>query len=97
MTSKEAAKLLILLGTYITTLCSTLNEDDEDEATTEGHYLHGTSDKRWSETVSQAPRCMQSIMMRLQKYDVEVRYEHGKKMHLPDMLSRAYLPCKKQG
>ena len=32
------------------------------------------------------------MMMRLQKYDYEVRYERGKNMHLADTLSRAYLP-----
>jgi hypothetical protein len=39
-----------------------------------------------------APRRLQGMMMRLQKYDYEVRYERGKNMHLADTLSRAYLP-----
>ena len=29
--------------------------------------------------------------MRLQKYDLEVRYEKGTEMHIADFLSRAYL------
>ena len=32
------------------------------------------------------------MTMRLQKYTFEVTYERGKNLHLPDMLSRAYLP-----
>ena len=32
------------------------------------------------------------MMMRLQKYDYEVRYERGKNMHLAYTISRAYLP-----
>ena len=34
------------------------------------------------------------MMMRLQKYDFTVHYEHGENMHLADLLSRAYLPYK---
>ncbi|XP_029182414.2 uncharacterized protein K02A2.6-like [Acropora millepora] len=32
------------------------------------------------------------MMMRLQKYDYEVRYERGENLHLADTLSRAHLP-----
>ena len=32
------------------------------------------------------------MIMRLQKYDIEVRYEKGTEMHIADFLSRAYLP-----
>ena len=32
------------------------------------------------------------MIMRLQKYDIEVQYERGKDMHIADFLSRAYLP-----
>ena len=39
-------------------------------------------------------RSLQLIMMRLQKYDFTLYYEHGKNMHLADMLSRVYLPDK---
>ena len=39
-----------------------------------------------------APRRLQGMMMRLQKYDYEVRYERGTNLHLADTLSRAYLP-----
>ena len=39
-----------------------------------------------------APRRFQGMIMRLQKYDIEVQYERGKDMHIADFLSRAYLP-----
>ena len=39
-----------------------------------------------------APRRLKGMMLRLQKYDYEVRYERGENLHLADTLSRAYLP-----
>ena len=45
-------------------------------------------------TLARAPRRLQLMMMRLQKYDFTVHYERGKNMYLADMLSRAYLPYK---
>ena len=39
-----------------------------------------------------APRRLQGMIMRLQKYDLEVRYEKGTEIHIADFLSRAYLP-----
>ena len=36
------------------------------------------------------------MIIRLQKYDLEVRYEKGSKMFLADTLSRAFLPAGKQ-
>ena len=45
-----------------------------------------------SKPLAVAPRRLQGMMMRLQKYTFEVTYEHGKNMHLADTLSRAYLP-----
>ena len=44
--------------------------------------------------LASAPRRLQGMMMRLQKYDVTVNYERGKNMFLADLLSRAYLPKK---
>ena len=32
------------------------------------------------------------MLLRLQQYDVEIRYKPGPEMHLADTLSRAYLP-----
>ena len=42
--------------------------------------------------LSCAPRRLQSMMMRLQKYDFTVHYERGKNMQLADTLSPAFLP-----
>ena len=42
--------------------------------------------------LASAPRRLQGMMMRLQKYDFEVRYQQGTRMHIADTLSRAFLP-----
>ncbi|XP_028419155.1 uncharacterized protein K02A2.6-like [Dendronephthya gigantea] len=42
--------------------------------------------------LASAPRRLQGMMMRLQKYDFEVRYQQGTSMYIADMLSRAFLP-----
>ena len=62
-----------------------------------GRHVHIESDHKPLEAIllkplARAPRRLQLIMMRLQKYDFTVHYERGKNMHLADMLSRAYLP-----
>ena len=36
------------------------------------------------------------MMIRLQKYDLEIRYQRGNRMFLADTLSRAYLPSRVQ-
>ena len=41
-----------------------------------------------------AAKRLQGMIIRLQKYDLEVRYEKGSKMFLADTLSRAFLPCR---
>jgi len=66
------------------------------------HYTYGQqvkvgSDRKPLESIlrkplASAPRRLQGMMMRLQKDAFEVSYERGKDMHLPDTLSRAYLP-----
>jgi len=43
-------------------------------------------------TLAQAPKRLQGMLMRLQKYDVKLSYMPGKRMYLADTLSRAYLP-----
>ena len=62
-----------------------------------GRHVHIESDHKPLEMILQkplarAPRRLQLMMMRLQKYDFTVHYECGENMHLADMLSRAYLP-----
>ena len=42
--------------------------------------------------LSDAPKRLQRMLLRLQKYSLNVRYKRGKEMHLADTLSRAYLP-----
>ena len=62
-----------------------------------GRHVRVSSDHKPLESIlskplAVAPRRLQGMMMRLQKYTFEVTYEHGKNMHLADTLSRAYLP-----
>ena len=45
---------------------------------------------------NKTPKRLQGMIIRLQKYDLEVRYEKGSKMFLADTLSRAFLPAGKQ-
>ena len=64
-----------------------------------GRHVHIESDHKPLEAIllkplARAPRRLQLMMIRLQKYDFTVHYERGKIMHLADMLSRAYLPYK---
>ena len=42
--------------------------------------------------LASAPRRIQVMMIRLQRYDVTVSYERGQNIILADLLSRAYLP-----
>ena len=42
--------------------------------------------------LSDAFKRLQRMLLRLQKYLLNVRYKRGKEMHLADTLSRAYLP-----
>ena len=39
-----------------------------------------------------APKRLQRMLLRLQKYDIDIVYTRGKEMHIADALSRAYLP-----
>ena len=43
-----------------------------------------------------APKRLQRMLLRLQRYDLEVSYRKGTEMHMADPLSRAYLPLAKQ-
>ena len=65
-------------------------------------YVYGRKVMLWSdhkplETICKkplatAPKRLQRLVLRLQQYDVEVRYKPGPDMYLADTLSRAYLP-----
>ena len=37
-----------------------------------------------------APKRLQRMLLRLQKYDIELQYKRGKEIHIADALSRAY-------
>ena len=39
-----------------------------------------------------APKRLQRMMLRLQKFDLDIHYKKGKEMHLADTLGRAFLP-----
>ena len=65
-------------------------------------YVYGRKVVLWSdnkplETISKkplatAPKRLQRLLLRLQQYDVEIRYKPCPEMYLADTLSRAYLP-----
>ena len=64
---------------------------------TYGRHVKIQSDHKPLESILQkplacTPRRLQGMMLRLQKYDYEVRYERGENLHLANTLSRAYLP-----
>ena len=42
--------------------------------------------------LNSAPQCLQRMLLRLQRYNLEIRYKKGKEMLLADTLSRAFLP-----
>ena len=66
------------------------------------HFVYGRRVVLWSdhkplETIckkplASAPTRLQRLLLRLQQYDVEIRYKPGPEMYLADTLSRAYLP-----
>ena len=67
------------------------------------HYIHGRelvnveSDHKPLEAIFQkpilsAPKRLQRMMLRLQKYSLHIKYKQGSKMYIADALSRAYLP-----
>lgn len=54
------------------------------------------SDHKPLETISQkpmaeVPKRLQRMLLRLQRYDLEIRYKKGSEMYVADTLSRAYL------
>ena len=47
-------------------------------------------------SILSAPKRLQRMMMRLQRYDLEVTYKKGSQMYMANTLSRAYLPTTPQ-
>ena len=46
----------------------------------------------FTKALAAAPKRLQRMLLRLQKYNLQVKYKKGKEMLLADTLSRAYLP-----
>lgn len=59
------------------------------------HSDHKPLEAIMAKPLVKAPKRLQGMMLRLQKYDIEVKYLKGKHMYLADTLSRAYLPTPK--
>lgn len=67
------------------------------------HYVYGRhvtveSDHKPLEIITKkslvnAPKRLQRMLLRLQKYDFDVMYKKGQKMFIADALSRAYVNC----
>lgn len=66
------------------------------------HYVYGRkviveSDHKPLEIIhkkclTSAPKRLQRMLLRLQKFDIDIQYKPGPQMHMADALSRAYLP-----
>ena len=48
----------------------------------------------FSKPVHTAPKRLWRMLLRLQRYDLHLTYQHGTDVHIADMLSRAYLEGK---
>ena len=65
-------------------------------------YVYGRKVVLWSDhkpleiickkPLAAAPKRLQRMLLRLQQYDVEIRYKPGPKVHLADTLSRVFWP-----
>ena len=56
------------------------------------HTDHKPFESIFMKPLHRAPKRLQGMLIRLQKYDLVVQYERGSRMFLADTLSRAYLP-----
>ena len=56
------------------------------------HTDHKPLESIFMKPLHRAPKRLQGMLIRLQKYDLVVQYERGSRMFLADTLSRAYLP-----
>ena len=56
------------------------------------HTDHKPLETIFMKPLHRAPKRLQGMLIRLQKYDLLVQYEMGSRMFLADTLSRAYLP-----
>ena len=53
---------------------------------------HTPLDNIFQKPLNNAPARLQRLLLRLQKYDIHVKYTPGKELYLADCLCRAYLP-----
>ena len=56
------------------------------------HTDHKPLESIFMKPLHRAPKRLQGMLIRLQKYDLVVQYARGSRMFLADTLSRAYLP-----
>ena len=56
------------------------------------HIYHKPLEVIVKKPLSQAPKRLQSMMLKPLNYDLEIKYVCGTSLHIPDMLSRAYIP-----
>ena len=59
---------------------------------TDVHSDHKPLESITKKPLVRAPRRLQGMLLRAQKYDYEIMYKKGKEMYIADMLSRSYLP-----
>ena len=52
---------------------------------------HKPLEEMFKKSLCDAPARLQRMLLRLQRYNLEVRYERGPLMYIADTLSRAYL------
>ena len=75
------------------------------EGYTYGHKVLVDTDHKPLESIMKkgllsAPKRLQRMLLRLQKFDIEMTYKKGTELYIADTLSRAYLPmtgCESQG
>lgn len=71
--------------------CERFNQYIHGREQTTVHTDHRPLVPIFNKPVFNAPKRLQRMLLRLQKYTLTVQYCPGRKMHIADMLSRAYL------
>ena len=59
------------------------------------HSDHKPLESLYNKPLFHAPKRLQRMFLRLQRYDIELSYKQGKHMYIADTLSRAYLKTNK--
>ena len=71
--------------------CERFNQYIHGRESTTVHTDHRPLVPIFTKPIYNAPKRLQRMLLRLQKYNLQVRYQPGKEMYIADMLSRAYL------